>query len=106
MTISVKMGQATSQNNKQILISEKAIGTDQDRKFVYIVNLENKATYREVKIGPSIAGQRIIINGLKEGDKVISQGLMRIRPNALVNPTIINDKKLAQDKKASTPIAN
>ncbi len=106
MTISVKMGQATSQNNKQILISEKAIGTDQDRKFVYIVSPENKATYREVKIGPSIAGQRIILNGLKEGDKVISQGLMRIRPNALVNPTLISENKLAQDKKASTPIAN
>ena len=106
MTISVEMGQATSQNNKQILISEKAIGTDQDRKFVYIVSPENKATYREVKIGPSIAGQRIILNGLKQGDKVISQGLMRIRPNALVSPTFINNNKLAQDKKASTPIAN
>jgi len=106
MTISVEMGQATSQNNKQILISEKAIGTDQDRKFVYIVSPENKATYREVKIGPSIAGQRIILNGLKQGDKVISQGLMRIRPNALVSPTFINNNKLAQDKKASTPVAN
>jgi len=106
MTISVEMGQATSQNNKQILISEKAIGTDQDRKFVYIVSPENKATYREVKIGPSIAGQRIILNGLKQGDIVISQGLMRIRPNALVSPTFINNNKLAQDKKASTPVAN
>ncbi len=106
MTISVEMGQATSQNNKQILISEKAIGTDQDRKFVYIVSPENKATYREVKIGPSIAGKRIILNGLKQGDTVISQGLMRIRPNALVSPTFINNNKLAQDKKASTPVSN
>jgi membrane fusion protein, multidrug efflux system len=82
----IKLGTATQQ--KRILISERAIGTDQDRKFVYVVNAENKCIYREVQLGNSIDGQRIVHSGLKEGDKVIVRGLMRIQPNMLVEPVV------------------
>ena len=82
----LKLGSATQQ--KKILISERAIGTDQNRKFVYVVNKENKASYREVQLGNSIDGNRIILSGLVVGDKVIIQGLMRIHPNMLVSPEI------------------
>ncbi len=93
MTVSVKMGLANTMGDKQILLTERAIGTDQDRKFVYVVNKENKATYREVKIGQSINGKRIILSGLKQGDIVITQGLMRVRPNTLVSPTFPKKEK-------------
>ncbi len=82
----LKLGSAGEE--KTILISERAIGTDQNRKFVYVVNDENKATYREVHLGNSIGGDRVIHSGLVAGDKVIIRGLMRIQPNMLVAPKV------------------
>jgi len=86
MYASLKIGSPTEE--KTILISERAIGTDQNRKFVYVVNEQNKTTYKEVHLGDSIDGDRIVRSGLVSGDKVIIKGLMRIRPNILVTPTV------------------
>jgi len=80
----IKLGSAKKE--RIILVSERAIGTDQNRKFVYVVNNENKTTYREVQLGDSIDGNRIVRSGLKAGDKVIVRGLMRIRPDMVVDP--------------------
>lgn len=85
MSVSVLMGSNNSSSPK-ILITERAIGTDQDRKFVYTVNGDGIAKYREVTIGDSINGQRIILSGLQAGEKVISEGLVRIRPGMPVTP--------------------
>jgi len=85
MSVSVEMGEKKS-DNKSILISELALGTDQNRKFVYVVSKDNEATYREVEIGESIEGQRIILSGLEAGDKVINKGITHIRPGMLVSP--------------------
>jgi len=84
----VKLGSASEEN--KILVSERAIGTNQNRKFVYVVNSENKTTYREVQLGDSIDGNRIVLSGLEVGDKVIIRGLMRIRPQMEVEPNVIN----------------
>jgi multidrug efflux system membrane fusion protein len=92
----LKLGSATEE--KTILISERAIGTDQDRKFVYVVNDENKTAYREVVIGDSIEGSRIIHSGLKSGDKVIVRGLVRIQPDMLVEPKTLTITELKTDK--------
>lgn len=105
MSVSVDMGGLDLDGNKQIAVSERAIGTDQDRKFVYIVNEESKATYREVKIGESVNGSRIILDGLKEGDVVITEGLVRIRPNADVAPKQPDDKTAAKDDPTQTKVA-
>ena len=80
----VKMGSATKQD--AVLLTERAILTDQDRKFVYVVRPDKKAAYREVALGASIGGERIISKGLKSGDQVIVSGLMLVRPNVLVAP--------------------
>ena len=80
----LKLGAVTKENT--ILISERAIGTDQNRKFVYLVNDSNKTIYRQVELGDSINGFRIIHSGLSTGDKVIVRGLMRIQPGMLVAP--------------------
>jgi len=74
-----------------ILLSERAIGTDQNRKFVYVINKENKTTYREVKLGDHIDGSRVVDFGLKPGEKVIVRGLMRVRPGMLVDPVVGKD---------------
>lgn len=80
----LKMGSAEERN--AMLLTERAILTDQDRKYVYVVNKDSKATYREVQLGASAAGKRIIEKGLQPGEQVIVGGLMVVRPNAPVAP--------------------
>lgn len=80
-----------SVNEEKILIEERAIGTDQDRKFVYIVDEKNTVVYREIRLGESIAGKRIVITGLSDGDKVIVEGIMFIRPGMNVVPNFVNE---------------
>ncbi len=80
----LKLGSVSEENT--ILVNERAIGTDQNRKFVYVVNDDNKTAYREVQLGDSIDGDRVVHSGLSVGDKVIVHGLMRIQPNMPVVP--------------------
>lgn len=84
MFASVKMGTPSTQD--KILLSERAIGTDQDRKYVYVVNEQGMVEYRAVKIGESIAGERVIKSGLSDGDLVITEGIIKIRPGMPVAP--------------------
>ncbi len=70
---------------KAILVPEAAIGTDQSRKFVTIVNAEGKAEMRFVELGPIRAsGLRIIRKGLSAEDKIVINGLQRARPGTPV----------------------
>ena len=70
-----------------ILIDDKAIMTDQDRKYVYVLGLENKAMRKDVTLGRVIDGLRIIKSGLEPNDKVIVAGLQKILfPGASVKP--------------------
>ncbi len=82
MFVNVRLGSPS--NEEQILVSEKAVGTDQDRKFVYVVDKDSKVTYREVTLGNSIDGRRVVLNGLNEGDKVIVEGIMKVHPDMVV----------------------
>ena len=84
MFANVRLGSLETKPN--ILVPENAIGTDQDRKYVYVVGDGNKVIYREVKLGDSINGQRIITSGLKPGEKIITEGIMKIRPEMVVVP--------------------
>lgn len=79
-----QIGSSSTEN--KITITEKAIQTDQSRKFVYIVGENNTATYREVKPSDTVNGERIILSGLEPGDRVIVDNLMKIRPGAPVAP--------------------
>ncbi|MCD8497988.1 MAG: efflux RND transporter periplasmic adaptor subunit [Alphaproteobacteria bacterium] len=78
MSVSVMVGKPGGAD--QIVVTERAIGTDQDRKFVYVVDENGMTSYREVKIGESVVGKRIILSGLKAGEQVITEGIMRLRP--------------------------
>ncbi|MBL9174178.1 MAG: efflux RND transporter periplasmic adaptor subunit [Verrucomicrobiales bacterium] len=69
-----------------ILIGEEAIGTDQNQRFVLTVTSSNTVAYRPVKLGTTIAGKRVVREGLKEGDPVVVNGLIRVRPGMTVNP--------------------
>lgn len=69
-----------------LTVSEKAIGTDQDKKFVLVVDEGNKVGLRPVTLGDSVRGRRVVLSGLKNGDKVILSGLQLLRPGMAVAP--------------------
>lgn len=84
MFANVRLGSTGS--NNALLVTEKAIGTDQDRKFVYVIGEGNKVAYREIKSGQSINGQRVVLEGLKSGDQVITDGIVKLHPDMVVTP--------------------
>ena len=69
-----------------LLIPDRALASDQSQKFVYVVNAEKKVEFRPVKIGPMIDGLRVVREGLKPGDQIIAEGLLRVRPGVTVDP--------------------
>ncbi len=92
MYVQVQVGSPTAR--KRILLTEQAILTDQDRKFVYVVAEGNRAAYREVRLGAQLGGRRVIEDGLKSGERVITSNLLVLRPDAPVAP---------KDKKGANP---
>jgi multidrug efflux system membrane fusion protein len=82
--VRVRMGQPKAEN--RLVISERAIGTDQDKKFVFVVGADNKIVYRQITLGDTADGMRIVETGLNSGDRVVTNGLQRVRPGALVDP--------------------
>ena len=72
-----------------LLISERAVGTDQNKKFVMVVDKDSKAEYREVALGVSIDGMRVVTGGLHAGERIVVKGLQRVRPGALVAPEVV-----------------
>ncbi|MET0681460.1 MAG: efflux RND transporter periplasmic adaptor subunit, partial [Burkholderiales bacterium] len=81
----VKLGDA-ARPRSAVLVADRAIGTDQSKRFVLVVNGENKAQYREVKIGRLVDGLRVIESGLKPGELIVVNGLQRVRPGAPITP--------------------
>lgn len=84
MSVSVEVGKPGGE--ARMVVSERAIGTDQDRKFVYVIDDKGFSSYREIKIGESVDGKRIVLSGLKPDETVITEGIMRIRPGMPVTP--------------------
>jgi RND family efflux transporter MFP subunit len=71
-----------------LLVPDAAIGTEQVRKFVLVVDDENVAQAKYVTLGPVIDGLRVVTSGLLAEDRVIVNGLMRARPGAKVTPEL------------------
>lgn len=69
-----------------VLVDERAIGTDQDRRYVMVVDADDTAQYREVTLGGRVEGQRIIAAGLRAGERVVVSGLQRVRSGTRVAP--------------------
>jgi multidrug efflux system membrane fusion protein len=72
---------------RALLIPDQAIGSDQDQKFVLVVDGQNKARFTPVKLGPLIDGSRVVREGLHSNEWVVVNGLMSVRPDSEVNPT-------------------
>ena len=83
----LRMGRAAPE--PAVMISERAVGTDQDKKFVTVVGADNKAVYREVTLGAAVDGLRVVTQGLEAGERVVVNGLQRVRPGALLAPQLV-----------------
>jgi membrane fusion protein, multidrug efflux system len=69
-----------------VLVPDEALGTDQDRRIVYVVGADGTVAMRPVRLGPRIDGYRVIREGLKGDETIVVNGLMRVRPGIKVDP--------------------
>jgi len=86
-----------SERHSALLVDDRAIGTDQAQKFVLTVTATNTVAYRQVQLGPLAEGKRIVRSGLDAGEKIVVNGLQRVRPGMPVTPeTEVAAKPAAQ----------
>lgn len=72
-----------------VLIDERAVGTDQDRKFVFVVDAAERVEYREIEPGALQDGLRVVLRGLRPGERIVVNGLQRVRPGALIKARLV-----------------
>ena len=83
----VRLGGSEPRN--AVLIDERAIGTDQDKRYVLVLDDKNHAVYRQVRLGANQDGLRVVDSGLEAGERIVVNGLQRIRPGDPVAPTVV-----------------
>ncbi|WP_370538268.1 efflux RND transporter periplasmic adaptor subunit [Ideonella sp.] len=98
----LRLGQVKA--TSALLVNERAVGTDQNKRYVLVVGADHKVSYREVSLGAAVDGLRIVTAGLKADEKVVVNGLQRVRPGSLVQPQEVpmNAKAELQAKKNNT----
>lgn len=82
----VRVQLSTGATQSALAVPDKAIGTDQGKRFVLVVAPDGKVEYRPVQVGAQHLEQRVVSAGLKAGEQVIVSGLMRARPGMTVRP--------------------
>ncbi|HYD71165.1 efflux RND transporter periplasmic adaptor subunit [Azospirillum sp.] len=83
----LKVGSTTSYD--ALLVDDRAVGTDQDKKFVLVVGPEDKVEYRAVKLGPLQDGLRVVTSGLTGGERIVVNGIQHARPGTQVRPKMV-----------------
>ena len=82
MFVTVRLAEGAER--KELLIPERALSFDQSKKFVYVVGPDDKVAYREVELGKQVQSQRVVLRGVEAGERVIVDGVQRVRPNTIV----------------------
>ncbi|MEO6431033.1 MAG: efflux RND transporter periplasmic adaptor subunit [Nitrosospira sp.] len=82
----VRVQFASGKKENVLLIDDKAVMTDQDRKYVYVVSKDNKIQRKDIVPGRMAEGLRVIQSGLAPDDKVVVAGQQKIHPGVLVKP--------------------
>jgi RND family efflux transporter MFP subunit len=85
----VRVRVATSAAYQALLVNPEAIGTDQDLKYVFVVDGNNKVVRRPVNLGSLQDGLQVVSDGLKPGERVIVNGLQRVQQGATVDPKLV-----------------
>jgi len=73
-----------------VLISDRAVATDQDRRFVWVIGGDGKVAYRAVELGPLEGGLRVVRKGVSPADRVVVRGIQRVRPGVLVDAELVD----------------
>ncbi len=81
----IKLGAGSERD--AVLIDDRAVGTDQSRKFVWVIDQQQRVAYREVTLGPLVDGLRVVRSGLRAGETIVVNGVQRVRPGIQVAPT-------------------
>ena len=84
----VRVHMGAAQEKPALLVSELAVGTDQSKRFVYVVGADHKVAYREVTLGGTANGLRIVTSGLKDGERIVVSGLQHVGPGSVVSETV------------------
>jgi len=98
--------------HQALLISDRALDTDQGQKIVYVVDQENKVVARPVRLGAVRDGLRVVDEGLKPGERVIVNGLQLVRPGVTVDPKLVDmpirnpKSEIPSPKQTEMPNAN
>jgi multidrug efflux system membrane fusion protein len=88
--LAAKLVMTTSASYDAVMVPERAIGTDQTKKFVFVVGADGQPQFREIKPGALIDGMRVVTNGsVKVGENVIVDGLQRVIPGLPVAPQVL-----------------
>jgi membrane fusion protein, multidrug efflux system len=85
----VRVRVPTSGSYQALLVNPEAVGTDQDLRYLYVVDEDNKVVRHNVKLGTLQDGLQVVAEGLEPGERVIVKGLQRVQQGATVNPTLV-----------------
>jgi membrane fusion protein, multidrug efflux system len=99
----MRLGQAVPE--RLLLVDERAVGTDQDKKFVLVVGADDRAEFRAVTLGRSVEGLRVVTSGLSGGERIVVNGLQRIRPGTLLRPEPVAMGARAPDAEGTRRLA-
>ena len=94
----VKVGGGTP--HAAVMIDDAAIGTDQDKKFVLVVDKDNRLQYREVQLGAMHDSLRVVASGLQPGERIVVNGLQRVKADDVVS---VNSVSMAGDPDHRSP---
>jgi RND family efflux transporter MFP subunit len=91
---------AGSPRYEAVLVADRAIGSDQDQKYVVIVQPDGLTKYQKVELGPIVDGLRVVQSGLQGDETVVVEGIGKVRPNSKVSAEQTDMNKYASEQLA------
>jgi multidrug efflux system membrane fusion protein len=101
----VRVRVPTSPRYPALLVNAEAVGTDQDLRYLYVVDADDKVVRHNVKLGTLQDGLQVVTEGLQPGERVIVKGIQRVQQGATVNPTLVPMPIPPQDSLPASPPA-
>jgi RND family efflux transporter MFP subunit len=82
----VRVRLAVSRPQQMVVVPEESLGSDQGRRFVFVVNDKDEIASRRIEVGPLTDGERAIRSGVAAGERVVTKGVQRVRAGIKVTP--------------------
>ena len=97
---------AGSPKYEAVLVADRAIGSDQDQKYVVVVQPDGLTKYQRVELGPIVNGLRVVQSGLQGDETIVVEGIGKVRPNSKVSAEPTDMNKFATEQLAMEPHIN